>query len=656
MAVLGVDVGGTFTDFYYWRAGRLRTHKRPSTPDNPARAVIEGIAEMGWRPDEVVHGSTVATNAVLERRGARTAFVATRGFRDLLTIGRQARPSLYDLEPSRPPPLVPPEFCFEVDERVDYRGQALRTPSDAALESLAAAVALSGAETAAVCLLFSFLRPEHEARVAAALRAAGLDVSVSHEVLPEFREYERASTTTLNAYVAPVVRRYLADLRERLASAGGAKLAVMQSSGGLASAEQAASLPAALLLSGPAGGVAGAFSIAHAAGFDHIITFDMGGTSTDVALCAGSIPYTSEWSVDGLPMRLPSVDVHTVGAGGGSIAWVDSGGALRVGPASAGADPGPACYGRGGPATVTDAHVLLGRLSADTLLGGSLRIDPEASQRALEEAAGAGGAQGVIAVANATMERALRVVSLQRGYDPRDFTLVAFGGAGPLHACDLAEALSLPRVLVPRYPGLLSAMGMALADATRDLAAPVMATADGDHSGSLDARLRQAFAEMGERLRRELGAEAQTEPAADMRYEGQGYELTVPWPAEGGLPAAVEAFHAAHQRRYGHADRGRPVEVTAARVRARLRRQKPPVPPLAPGPRSPQAALSGRRTVVFDRPRDARVYARERLLAGNVIEGPAVVAQMDATTLVPPGWRARVDSAGNLVIEGGANA
>ncbi len=651
MALLGVDVGGTFTDFYFSTGRGIEVHKRPSTPDDPARAVIEGILERGWRPDEVVHGSTVATNTVIERKGARTAFVATKGFRDLLSIGRQARPDLYDLEPARPPPLVPRDLCFEADERVDYRGRTLTKLTPAKARRVAKAVKASGAEAAAVCLLFSFLAPAHEAMLAAALRAEGIDVSASHEVLPEFREYERASTTVLNAYVAPVVRGYLARLEARLAQAGSARLRIMQSSGGVASPAQAGALPVALLLSGPAAGVAGAFAIARAAAIDNVITFDMGGTSTDVALCPGQVPYTSEWSVADMPMRLPAVDVHTVGAGGGSTAWVDPGGALRVGPQSAGAEPGPACYGHGGPATVTDAHLALGRLGAASFLGGRLAIDAQASSQALA-VLGSGpmqAAAGIVAVANASMERALRVVSVERGFDPRDFTLVAFGGAGPLHACDLAAALSIRRVLVPRYPGLLSAIGMTLADTTRDASAPVMSMVDVDNVGPVESKVRSVIEGLAGRLTVDLGAGAEIEPAVDLRYAGQGYEITVPW--DGSLREALLAFHGLHARRYGHSDPARAVELTVARARARIRREPPPLPPLAEGLPSAGHALIEKRPVFFEREAVTAVYDRERLLAGNLIAGPAIVAQMDSTALIPPGWTARVDAAGNLIIE-----
>ena len=366
--ILGVDVGGTFTDFVYAVDGRVLVHKRPSTPSNPAASILDGLREMGWQPDEVVHGSTVATNTVLVRGGARVAFVATAGFADIIEIGRQARPRIYDLEPKRPPPLVPRDLRFEANERLDFHGDVLRELTVEDIERLVEAVGTSKPDAVAVCLLFSFLNPAHEQRIGAALRAVGLDVSLSSEVLPEIREYERASTTVLNAYVGPKMRGYLTDLESGLRAHGTGALSIVQSSGGTLTASQAGSLPAATLLSGPAAGVAGAFEVARRAGYENVVTFDMGGTSTDVCLCPGRVPYTSEWSIGELPVRLPAVDVHTVGAGGGSIAWLDEGGALRVGPQSAGAEPGPAAYGRGGPATVTDAQLALGRLDGASFL------------------------------------------------------------------------------------------------------------------------------------------------------------------------------------------------------------------------------------------------------------------------------------------------
>ena len=652
--ILGVDVGGTFTDFLFWERGRLRVFKRPSTPDDPARAVLLGLGEMGATPREVVHGSTVATNALLERKGARTALLTTAGFRDALVIGRQARPRLYDLHPARPAPLVPDDLRLELDERVTAAGEVLRPLDPTQLAAALDTVCAAGAESVAVAFLFSFLRPEHEQMAAAAARARGLFVSASHEVLPEYREYERTSTTAVNAYVSPLMARYLARLEEGVREHGVERLRVMQSDGGSIGAALAGELAVRTVLSGPAGGVAGAFAVAQAAGFPDAITFDMGGTSTDVALCPGRILTRDEAEIGGLAVRTAMADVHTVGAGGGSLARLDSGGALRVGPESAGADPGPACYGRGEQPAVSDAQAVLGRLLPAHFLGGRMPLFPDRARRALTPLAEAfGGAEqaagAALRVANANMDRAIRVVSVERGYDPRAFTLVAFGGAGPLHACDLAALLGIPRVIIPRYPGVLSALGMVAAPVSRDLLAPLMRTVAGD---DLKAHLERLAAELTARGREELARDGYdvrrlaAEVSLSLRYAGQSYELQVP--VRSLDPARLcAAFHAAHGQRYGHADPHREVEAVSLRVRAVLPPPKISVrPAVADGD-----ARAGTATVWFDRPRRSAVILRDRLRPGEAFDGPAVVPQMDATAAVPPGWRARVDDAANLILE-----
>ncbi|MEE9285175.1 MAG: hydantoinase/oxoprolinase family protein, partial [Dehalococcoidia bacterium] len=443
-SVLGIDIGGTFTDFFLIEDGRLRVYKRASTSDDPARGVLDGLAEMDVRPEQVVHGSTVATNAIIERKGARTALISSRGFRDVLVIGRQNRPRLYDLEPERPPPLIPDALRLEADERLDHEGRVLQPLDPAQAEQLLDSLQGQGVESLAVCFLFSFLNPGHERLVAEAARRRGLPVSPSHEVLPEHREYERTSTTVANAYVGPIMARYLSRLQDGLQRRGIGQLRVMASNGGSISPAAAGRLAVRTVVSGPAAGVAGAFALAGRAGFDRIITIDMGGTSTDVSLCPGRILERDETQVGDLPIRGATVDVLSVGAGGGSIARLDTGGALRVGPESAGADPGPACYGRGDEPTVTDAQVALGRIAPEHFLGGRMAIRSELSLRAMEPLAGPFAndprlaADAVLRVANTNMERALCFVSVERGHDPHLFTLVAFGGAGPLHACDLA--------------------------------------------------------------------------------------------------------------------------------------------------------------------------------------------------------------------------
>lgn len=667
ISVLGVDVGGTFTDFLLWEQDgdrvQITVHKRPSTPHDPAEAVLAGFDEMGKWPQTLVHGSTVATNAVLERKGAITALITSQGFRDALVIGRQTRPKLYDLMPKRPPPLVPDDLRFEVPERLDHQGKVLVPLDEAAVESVLDRLTALGVESIAVCFLFSFLDPAHERRVAEAARRRSFLVSASSEVLPEYREYERMSTTVLNAYVAPVMGRYLRRLADGLRERGVEHLRIMQSDGGSGVVEAVTRLAVFTLLSGPAGGVAGAFTVARLAGFDHIITLDMGGTSTDVSLCPGRILNRTDATIGDYPVRVPVVDVHTVGAGGGSIARLDAGGALRVGPESAGADPGPACYGRGGQPTVTDAQLVLGRLLPDHFLGGRMRLWEERAEAALATLAGPFGgnmiqaAEAVLRVANSNMERAIRVISVERGYDPRLFTLVAFGGAGPLHACDLAEALRIPRVLIPAFPGVLSAFGMVAADVTKNYSQAVMAPLTTKGAGDdVAARLERIFAALTERARSEMVAEGiapdtlQYQRGLDLRYSGQSYEITLP--VEQLDPDVIlPLFHRAHEERYSHSDPDRPVEVVSARLKAVA-----PAPPIEPplleaGTADASGALLGERAVWFGGVQKAKVYDRARLRAGNEVRGPAVIVQLDATTAVPPGWGGRVDRWGNLLLE-----
>ena len=671
-SLLGVDVGGTFTDFLLIQDGRLSLHKRPSTPDDPARAVLEGLAEMGSRPEEplaarqileVVHGSTVATNAIIERKGARTALITTRGFRDVLLIGRQTRPKLYDLSPRRPPPLIPDDLRLEASERLDHRGQVLQPLDRQEVEAILDRLQESGVQSLAVCFLFSFLNPEHERLVAEAARRRGLPISPSHEVLPEHREYERTSTTVANAYVAPVMARYLSRLENGLRSRGVGSLRIMASNGGSISPSAAGRLAVRTAVSGPAGGVAGAFALARRAGFDRIITLDMGGTSTDLSLCPGRILERDETLVGDLPLRGAAVDVLSIGAGGGSIARLDEGGALRVGPDSAGAHPGPACYGKGDRPTVTDAHVLLGRITPEHFLAGRMAIRPELSLEALRPLARpfAGdprrAAAAVLRVANANMERALRVVSVERGHDPRGLTLVAFGGAGPLHACELAQALRIPRVLVPPYPGVLSALGMATAPAVKDVSAAAMLAVipEAQDDRADHPRLASLFDDLRRRGEEELRDEGfptdslTLQPFLEMRYLGQSYELSLPVDALS--PAHVlPRFHAAHRERYGHSDPARPVEIVNVRLKLTLPAAELPLSPLPPAGGDP---LIGRRQVWFEEPCDTPVYDRSRLSSGDRLAGPAVVVQMDATTAIPPGWRGKVDPWGNMVLESG---
>lgn len=646
--LLGVDVGGTFTDFLLWEDGAFRVHKRPSTPDDPGRAVLEGLADLGVAPDLVIHGSTVATNAVLERRGARTALVTTEGFRDLLTIGRQTRPQIYDLEPETPAPLIAPDLHFTYSGRLRPDGSIEEAPGPGEAAALLRAAEAAGAEAVAVSLIHAYARLEFEAAFAAI--STPLFRSISTEVSPEYREVERTATTALNAYVGPVMSRYLDRLAAGLAERGAGGLQVVQSDGGAAEVERAARLPVATLLSGPSAGVQGALAVARAAGFERIITFDMGGTSTDVALCDGAVPTRPDVVIGGFPARTPVVDVHTVGAGGGSIARIDAGGALRVGPESAGADPGPACYGRGEAFTVTDAQAVLGRLGGAGLLGGAMPLDAARSVAAAAPLLGAfedtrAAAHAVLAVATANMERALRVVSVQRGHDPREFTLVAFGGAGPLHACALADALAMPRILIPAHPGVLCALGAARSDRTVTRARSVLRALDTSTEASIAEALRAVATEVAGAL---PGSDTAVTTALDLRYRGQSYEITVASTPDA-VGAAAEAFHAAHEQRFAHADRTAAVEVVNVRATALIPGAPLlPVPAFGPGGAPPVAMLD----VEFASGRLATaVYARDSLAPGDVIGGPAIVTQFDATTLVEPGWRATVDARGNLVME-----
>ena len=653
--LLGVDVGGTFTDFVFLRESEISIAKRPSTPDDPGRAIINGLAEFGWSPEEVVHGSTVATNTLLTRTGAPTALITTKGFRDTLVIGRQARPDLYALHPQRHEPLVPQRLRFEVEERIAADGEVV-TPLDVEqLDAVLNRIERTGVRSVAICFLFSFINPAHEAVAAERARERGFNVSASYEILPQHREFERMSTTTANAYLAPVMARYLDALELRLSDDGadGVRLRIMQSNGGSLSASSAGRNAVRTVLSGPAGGVAGAFAAAEADGFPEAITFDMGGTSADVALCPGRLLERTDLVVDDMPIRTPAVDLHTVGAGGGSIAWFDPGGALRVGPQSAGADPGPAAYGRGTLPTVTDAHTVLGRLRPEQQLGGTVPLDVDRARQAIATIAGPFGsveaaALAVIDVVNANMARALRVISVERGYDPASFTLVAFGGAGPLHACDLADAVGIPQALIPSAPGVLSAGGMLISDITRDAEQGLHLTVKPDAQGDIEA-LDDAFAVVAEQAEAAIGEDGYVEGvaielAADLRYRGQSHELTVSL-SEGQQAEAVrEAFHRAHEERFGFASPDVAVEVVTARAKARHVGYRGSVG----ASQGAVASESASAVVTWDQARDTQILER-----GSVVEavsGPAIITQIDTTVTVPPGWVAERLASGSLLL------
>lgn len=656
---VGVDAGGTFTDFIYSVGNEIRVFKLPSTPHDPSCAVLEGVrricSELQLAPDEieVVHGTTVGTNALLERRGARVAFVTTHGFEDMLVIGRQARPRLYDLNVVRPQPLVADGLSFGVRERTATDG-AIVEPLDAEqVRELVHHLRGANVEAIAICLLFSFANPEHERKLAAALSELGVPLSVSHRILPEYREYERASTTVANAYLQPLMSLYIERLGRDVP-----RLRIMQSSGGSIGAETAATEPVRTVLSGPAGGVVGALHVARRAGARDIITFDMGGTSTDVALCAdGEVHTTREMVVSGIPVAVPCFEIHTVGAGGGSVARVDRGGSLRVGPESAGADPGPACYGKSDLPTVTDANLVLGRFGDGALLGGAFPLDVGRARSAIEalarELSAAAGrkvsveeaALGILRIVNANMERAIRAVSVERGYDPRRFTLVTFGGAGGLHAVALARALRIPRVIVPRDPGALSAFGVLVADVVREQTRTVMLCEE--RFADIEALFRELEEQNARALEREGFARQKHTRFLAARYRGQSFELELRWRPK---TNPVETFHRAHEMRYGYARRGSPVEIVSVRVRSvgiveKIAEQR------AKRMRARRAGAQRVNVIFDDGARPCNLYRREDLLPGTRLVAPCIVTEYSSTTLIPAGARACVDRFGNLVIE-----
>ena len=635
---IAIDTGGTFTDCVYLQDSRVQIFKLPSTPADPALAVLEAVAHIAPEGHcEIQHGTTVGTNTLLERKGARVAFVTTAGFEDTIAIGRQNRAKLYDLAFTKEPPLAPDELRFGVAERVASDGTILKCVTADELQRLKEAARASAPGSIAVSLLFSFANPTNEQAVGAALREIGVPVSVSHEILPEFREYERGSTVLINAYLAPKMQSYVEKLDGAL-RANDSRLHIMQSSGGIISAASAAREPVRTILSGPAGGVIGAIAVARAAGFQNILTFDMGGTSTDVALVtsgAGLLTST-ESQILGMPVAVRMLNIHTVGAGGGSLAGFDRGGALTVGPQSAGADPGPICYGRGERPTVTDANLLLGRLDPDAFLGGAMKLDKNRATDQFARTKGTLGtveefAAGIVRIANSHMEKALRKISVEQGYDPRDFVLVSFGGAGPLHACDLARALQISKVLVPNFPGALSAYGILVSDVVREYSRTVM-LAPGDPA--LNEHLA-ALERAGKHDMEEEGLNGVAIRSLDLRYAGQGYELRVDW-----SDGFVNDFHRSHERRYGYSDSNRPVQVVNARVRMISATEKPTWRQQDIVPDDGKHALIGE-----------NLYDRARLHAGDRFAGPAVVAEYSATTYVPEGARATVDALGNLVIE-----
>lgn len=661
---VGVDTGGTFTDFVFETNGKLEIFKFPSTPSDPSLAIAAGLKAISektgapLRSIEVVHGTTVGTNALLQRRGARTALVTTLGFEDVLVIGRQARPELYNLNAVRPAPLVPDNLRFGLRARVTSAGEVIESPDNAEIARLVSRIKKAKVESIAICLLFSFVNSGFEEQIAKALSTLNIPLSVSYKILPEYREFERTSTVTINAYLQPLLGNYL----KRLAT-NTPRLRVMQSSGGSISASVAAQEPVRTILSGPAGGVVGALRAARAAGFEKIITFDMGGTSTDVALCErDGLRMTNEASIADLPVAVSVMDIHTVGAGGGSIARVDEGGSLRVGPESAGADPGPACYGRSLLPTVTDAHLVLGHFGGAGLLGGDFILDEQRSQKAMVQLAFdmskvAGrrvlpieAAQGVLSVANTNMERALRRISVERGHDSREFALLPFGGAGGLHAVALARALRIPRIIVPNSAGALSAIGVLTADVVKDQSRTIMLAVAPGVEQKLSRRFREMERPAASALRREGFPTAKQRHARSLalRYQGQSFELEIK-KTSGNVAAE---FHRAHRERYGYAQESNVVEIVSARVRSSGIAEKPAVRrssaqrrrSFAKPNRNVAAYLDGKKLKLA-------VYQRDELAAGAKLCTPCIVTEYSSTTLIPTGARAEVDVFGNLIIQ-----
>jgi N-methylhydantoinase A len=623
----------------------------------------EGLGEI----QRIAHGSTVATNAILERKGARSALITTQGFRDILVIGRQNRAQLYALQPQQPVPLIPRRRCYEVPERLDHNGEILVALDIDALDAVLDDIERQGIESVVVCFLYSYINPVHEHQVRDRILARDMLeyrlIALSSDVLPEFREYERASTVALEAYVRPVVSRYLQRLERELCAERVEGLAedftfrIMKSDGGVMGLGRAQQRAIHTALSGPAAGVIGAFHLARLAGYEDVITLDIGGTSTDVSLCPGTLVRRAESTIGGLPLRIRVLDIETIGAGGGSIGRLDSGAVLRVGPESAGADPGPIAYGLGGQqVTVTDAHATLGHLDPDHFLGGDMRLELDPARAALGSLGKAMGltaeqaALGVVHVANVNIDRALRRVTIARGYDPRDFTLVAFGGAGPLHACLVAEQLGIPRVLVPRHPGVLCAIGMLMADVVLEQSRSVLEPI----SGATVARLQRQLDAMAFEARARLVRDGIEDGGivllglVDARYKGQSHELTIP--LERGL---TKAFHAAHAEAYGHAMPDRTVEVVNLRLQATGLVKGPELVPEPVIRHDGREAILGEKTGFLDRIGFAELvlYERGSLQPGAVIRGPALVRQMDSTTFVSPSWAARVDGYRNLVLE-----
>ncbi len=653
MLIIGVDTGGTFTDFIWKDDDQWGEYKLLSTPANPAEAVLAGIEHIaGDRQYNLVHGSTVATNAILEKRGALTALITNQNFEDIIEIARQNRGDLYNFFYRKNPPLIPRELRFGLPGRVNHNGEIIDELTETDIEALFEPLTAAQVESIAVSFLFSFANPKHENMVRDVLSRLDIPISLSHETLSEFREYERTSTTVINAYVSPKMRRYITYLSDRI---GDQPFRIMQSNGGSISAATAMRESVRTILSGPAGGAVGAFELGKMAGFPRLITFDMGGTSTDVALIDHALPLTTESSIADYPVKVPMIDIHTVGAGGGSIASIDAGGSLKVGPESAGADPGPICYGKGTEITVTDANLFLGRLIPDHFLGGAMSLESSSLNSYFEllaqelDLSPVELAEGVLDVANTTMERAIKVISVERGFDPREFTLFSFGGAGGLHAAYLARNLNMTQVFIPKNPGILSATGMLMSDVIKDYSQTVML---GD-SELAPEELKNCFEPLENRGKEDLLEEGVTtdrivlERYLDMRYQGQSYEIMVPFSVN-----FREQFHLLHEKTYGYCNREKNIEVVNVRLRALGKPEKPEFPsyPYAGEKISPEAFL-GEHDVTFDGIKEkTAIINRDRLRHGNLLAGPAILIEYSSTIVIPPFASGHIDEFGNLIL------
>jgi len=642
---IGIDTGGTFTDFVVLVDGEFSVHKELSTPLDPSIAIYQGIKKLiGDKLDGtyIYHGTTIATNALLERKGSKIVLITTKGFEDIIEIGRQNRKELYNIFEQETKPLVERPYRVGIKERADFKGNILEQISKAEMLKLKNKIKKLKPEAIAISLINSYASSKNELIVENLLKDLGIPISVSSRILPEFREYERTSTVVINAYLIKKVFSYMNNLKVRLKQS---KIFVLQSNGGLISTEQAGSEPVRILLSGPAGGVVGAFKIAEKVGMNKIMTYDMGGTSTDVSLCDGSIKFSNINTVDNLAVNVPMVDVKTIGAGGGSIAYIDPGGALKVGPESAGSDPGPACYGKGDRPTVTDANVVLGRINPDYFLGGEMKIFKDRSARALRKLSKQLGistlelASGIIEVANANMEKALRVISLERGYDPREFALFSFGGAGGLHACELARGLGISKVIFPSNPGVLSALGMLIADYFRDYSMSVFFNSEKDDF----QKISKAFRRLEKRPEKEYTRECiKYEYYIDARYKRQSHELIIPF-----NKSFIKTFHNEHKKKYGYSQSDNIVEIVNIRLRALSKKVDFKIPECT----KVRKQVTFTKSDIFYNNKNvlSRIYSRDDFYSGYKFRGPAIVLEKTSTLFVTPGFNCQIENYGNII-------